>query len=95
VAAGPKTKAAGWEFDVRPNPLAAGGALRYAVPHPVRLTVRLYDAVGREVRTLVPGLLVQGRGYVRLDLRDVARGIYLLRIETGDGPTTTVKVVRE
>ncbi len=94
VATGPGVRVSGWEFDVRPNPLAAGGALHYAVPDPVAITARLYDALGRRVHTLMAGRTVSGRGAIRLDTRDVARGVYLLWIEAG-GLVRSFKVVIE
>jgi serine protease AprX len=94
IAAGPGVRVSGWEFDVRPNPLAAGGALHYVVPYPVAVTARLYDALGRRVHTLLSGRIVSGRGAIRFDTKDVARGVSLLRIEAG-GLVRSFKVVIE
>jgi hypothetical protein len=82
-----------------PNPLASGAAIRYALPRPTRVDVRIYDVAGTLVRRLVDG--VQSAGYRRaywngLDDRGsrVAPGVYYCRLQAGDFTAAQKLVVR-
>ncbi len=80
-----------------PNPIQAQATLRYAVPSQKRVTLELYDLLGRRVATLVDDRTVQagthsyvwtpGAGGER-----VSSGTYLLRLRAGE-ETRTRKVV--
>jgi hypothetical protein len=94
VAGSVKQRVKGWGFSVVPNPLAAtGGVLRYSVPVATRLTAKLYDAAGREVRTLVPGTQVYGSGAIRLDTEGIAAGVYLVDLQAGAERKQNFKLV--
>ena len=60
---------------------------------PVRLTV--HDALGREVARALDRSLPSGEHAARLDLRDLAPGVYLVRLLAADGveavPLTVVR----
>jgi hypothetical protein len=47
-------------------------------------TLRLYDALGREVQNLVESQQAAGRYRVTLDASEMATGIYFYRLESGD-----------
>ncbi len=80
-------------FAIRPNPLQGGRAtVSYSLPAAGPLIVRVYDATGRE---LVSSQKIAGRtGAVSLDLRRLAAGIYLVRLEAA-GFSSTSKLVVE
>jgi len=72
-----------------PNPLRAGaaGTLRFGLASAARVSLVLFDAAGRRVRTLVDASLAAGAHTVAFDGRDdagraLAPGLYLARIET-------------
>ena len=67
-----------------PNPFNPSTSIRFALPSsgPVRLSV--YDALGREVTTLVNGMLPAGVHQVTWEAGSVASGVYLYRLEAGD-----------
>ena len=67
-----------------PNPAhrAATVPLEVPVEGPVRL--RLYDALGRQVRTLLDRPLTPGRHEVHVDVSDLASGVYHYRLRAGD-----------
>jgi len=82
-----------------PNPLASGAAIRYALPRPAQVELRIYDVAGTLVRRLVDG--VQPAGYRRaywngLDDRgrSVAPGVYYCRFQAGDFTAAQKLVVR-
>jgi len=80
-------------FASYPNPFLTSTTISYALDQagPVRLTV--YDALGREVRTLVDGQQAVGWHAVVWDGRDaegqaVASGMYFYRLRVGEAVTS-------
>jgi hypothetical protein len=71
------------QLEIYPNPVVRAATLSYALPEaePVRLAV--FDLLGREVAVLAEGVQPVGRHEVRLS--GLAAGVYVVRIETGDG----------
>lgn len=72
-----------------PNPFNPTTSIRYGLPAAEKVTIRIYDLLGREVRTLVHGDL-QKSGYhvTSWNGRDkneipVASGVYIYRIKAG------------
>ena len=71
-----------------PNPFNPTTVIAYDLPRDVRVTLRVYDTLGREVRTLVDERQTQGRYSVSWDGRDdrgmgVSSGLYFYRIVAG------------
>jgi len=71
-----------------PNPLTSGAQIRYALPRPARVELRVYDVAGALVRRLVDG--EQSAGYRRAYWnrcddrgRRVAPGVYYCRFHAG------------
>jgi hypothetical protein len=81
-----------------PNPFRGSTRVRFELDRegPVRLTV--FDAAGRMRRTLIDGLAPAGANVIGWDGRDAAHrqlasGIYFLRLESGDSQTTVRAVI--
>jgi hypothetical protein len=76
---------------IAPNPLAAGFAqLSYSLPKAGALGIRVFDVTGR---TVVARTAVTGRtGTLNLDLRQLADGVYLVRLDA-DGYSIQQKLV--
>jgi hypothetical protein len=74
-----------------PNPLASGFAtVAYTLPKPGMVQVRVSDATGRTVQTRT---VVAGRsGTLSLNLRSLAAGVYLVRLDA-DGYSAQQKLV--
>ena len=69
-----------------PNPFNRGTVIRFQVPDDGRVSLKVYDSLGREVRVLVEGRLGAGEHEVFWDGRDeggrpVGSGVYLYRLE--------------
>lgn len=80
-----------------PNPAQTHATVQYAVPETIEqdgVTLRLYDVMGRRVRTISVES-EGGRQEQRIDVRDLASGVYVLRLDTGDmTETRRLTVVR-
>jgi hypothetical protein len=57
-----------------------------------RVTLRLYDLYGKEIRTLVDEAKSPGEYSVRMDVYDLPPGIYFIRVQAG-GQTAVRKLV--
>jgi hypothetical protein len=64
-----------------PNPFNPVSMLRFGLPSRARVTIRLYDVAGREVRTLVDEEFDPGYHWVVIDGQDLASGVYFCRME--------------
>jgi hypothetical protein len=84
-------------LSVLPNPLSGNGFVRFSLPEPGPVTLKLYSADGRLVRTLLSNSAMTPGTYsvpivIRHSSFDIARGVYFLRLETGSG-TVASKLV--
>lgn len=73
-----------------PNPFNPTTQLRFALSESGPVTLRVYDTLGREVATLVEGVMPAGTHVVTWDGSDeaggrVSSGSYLYRLEAADG----------
>jgi subtilisin-like proprotein convertase family protein len=81
-----------------PNPFDSSTSIRFAVPGDgARVSLRIYDVAGRQVRTLTDGFVPAGRHTALWDGRSdagarVGSGIYFYRLE-GEGFRSTRKVI--
>jgi hypothetical protein len=66
-----------------PNPWNPTTTIRYRVGEAGFVSLRLYDALGREVRTLVHVRQSPGDYLVDLDGSGLASGVYLYRLVSG------------
>ncbi|MEO0081282.1 MAG: T9SS type A sorting domain-containing protein, partial [candidate division WOR-3 bacterium] len=81
-------------FRVSPNPLANGWAvLRYSLPKPGPVVVTVFDVAGRAVQQQM--LAANRAGAVALDLRKLASGVYLVRLDASDLTQTQKLVVQK
>jgi hypothetical protein len=74
------------EFALRqnyPNPFNPTTTIKYDLPLDAKVTLRLYDVLGREVMSLVDGVMPAGFHQVTVDGSALASGVYLYRIDAG------------
>jgi len=81
----------------RPNPMASKTTIHYSIPSTGKVSLKLYNAAGQVVKTLVNSIEKPGMKKVIWDGKDnrgskVASGVYFYRLETGD-KTATRKLV--
>jgi ELWxxDGT repeat protein len=67
----------------QPNPMRAQAAITYAIAVGQHVTLKMYDAQGREVRTLVDQMQSAGMHRADVDASGLASGVYFYRLHTG------------
>ncbi len=66
-----------------PNPFASEAKISYEIGTAGPVTLRVYDALGREVATLVDAELAASRYEATFDARGLAAGVYVYRLSAG------------
>lgn len=66
-----------------PNPARDVVEIGWVLPRGGAMSLQLFDAAGRMVRTLVDGVQLPGDGSVRLDVSGLASGAYFYRLNAG------------
>jgi parallel beta-helix repeat protein len=88
---------AGLSLQTRPNPFHGSTEIRFDLPRAGHVGVMVYDAVGRELRSLVEGAMAAGPHTVTWDGADgagrrVPSGVYFYRLSI-DGRTEGSRVI--
>ncbi len=66
-----------------PNPFNPRTIISFRIPTEERVTLRVYDILGREVRVLVDGVLGAGEHRYQFDGTGLATGVYIYRLIAG------------
>jgi hypothetical protein len=72
-----------WLGQNHPNPFNPMTTLKFSLPQLTRVIMKLYDASGREVRTLVDEELPAGHHSTVVEAQGLASGIYFCRMVAG------------
>jgi hypothetical protein len=75
-----------------PNPFNPSTVIRFSVPSSKFVTLKVYNALGQEVATLVNEVKQPGRYEVTWDASGMASGVYLYRMQAG-GYIDTKKLI--
>ena len=71
-----------------PNPFNPATQIGYSLQESMRVRLRVYDLLGREVATLVDGLQSAGNHEVTFNAGNLPSGSYMYRIDTQNGSTS-------
>jgi len=74
-------------FDLKqnyPNPFNSKTNIRFSLPRNSFITLKVYDVLGREVRTLVSGIKSSGIHNVEFDASELNSGIYIYTLRSGE-----------
>ena len=63
-----------------PNPFNPSTTIRYQLRGQSRVTIAVYDILGREVRTLIDGVMSAGTHALVFDAEGIASGVYFVRM---------------
>jgi beta-galactosidase len=66
-----------------PNPYNSTTVIRFSLPVSEVVSLKIYDVLGREIRTLVDEKMEQGMHSVSCTLSDLSSGVYIYRIHAG------------
>ncbi|MFZ0453758.1 MAG: endo-1,4-beta-xylanase [Ignavibacteriaceae bacterium] len=66
-----------------PNPFNPSTNIRYSLIKTSKVTLKIYDLLGREVKVLVNTVQSSGQYTVTFDAQDLASGVYFYQINTG------------
>ena len=69
--------------DVFPNPFNTICRISFSIPREEFIEVVVYDLKGREVTSLVKGIMIAGKHEFELNMNDHPSGIYVYRINSG------------
>lgn len=64
-----------------PNPFNPHTTIRWSLGHEARVTLRVYDVLGREVAALIDGYKQAGHYRIEFDGTRLASGVYLYKLE--------------
>ena len=71
-----------------PNPFNPVTTISFSLPSAEHTTLAVFDLLGRNVRTLVDGVLASGAHQVQLQANDLPSGIYFYRLTTPNNTAT-------
>ncbi len=66
-----------------PNPFNPSTVIQYALPRAARVTIKVYDVLGREVATLVNDREAPGLHKIHFNMDRYASGVYFVRMRAG------------
>jgi hypothetical protein len=67
-----------------PNPFNPVTNIRYDLPNDVRVLIKIYDLLGREIKTLVNEFKKAGSYIISFNGAELASGVYFYRIAAGN-----------
>lgn len=67
-----------------PNPFNPSTTISYALPHAGDVTIRIFDALGRNVQVVEAGAQSSGRHELAFEANELASGAYFYRIDLTD-----------
>ncbi len=70
-------------YDNYPNPFNPSTVITYQIASAGRVTLKIYDVLGREVATLAEGQKAPGKYDVRFDAGNLSSGVYLYALTAG------------
>ena len=66
-----------------PNPFNPSTTIKYSVPHADLVSLKIYDILGREVRTLINEYKSPGTYYINFNAHGLSSGVYFYRLTAG------------
>ena len=67
-----------------PNPFNPSTKINFTLPKQGLIKLKIYDILGREVRTLVNEVKTAGNYSINFDASDLVSGVYFYRLQTNE-----------
>lgn len=67
-----------------PNPFNPGATIQFSLPRSGYVTLKIYNALGEAMTTLVSKNLPAGKHHVLWEAKGMASGIYFYRLQAAD-----------
>jgi hypothetical protein len=83
-----------FSFDATPNPFNKLTTIRYTVPISGKVSVKLYNATGRLIETLINDNLNAGTYSMKLSANKLAKGIYFVKYESSTNKSEVKLIVQ-
>lgn len=80
-------------LNVQPNPVVGQTNISYTLMLDSKVSLELYDALGKKVQTLDSGTKAKGKHTIVLDANELANGIYYCRLLVEDN-TISAKIIK-
>ncbi len=71
-----------------PNPFNSSTVIKYNLSLPASVLLKVYDSLGREIKTLVNEIKLPGSYETEFDATDLPSGVYFYRIQAGNYSST-------
>ena len=66
-----------------PNPFNPSTTINFSIPQSSNVTLRVFNTLGQEVKTLINQYMVTGAHSIKFDASDLNSGIYFYKLEVG------------
>ena len=76
-----------------PNPFNPTAVITYEVPRSSQVSLKVYDARGREIQTIVSDFQESGTYSVVFEAEDLPSGVYFYELQVGEGLVETKKML--
>jgi photosystem II stability/assembly factor-like uncharacterized protein len=78
-----------------PNPFNKTTLIEYTLPHTEKVTIKVFDLYGREIKTLIDKVIQAGVHQIEWDVAGLPGGTYLYRMQAGSFSQTEKTVLLE
>ena len=76
------------EIIVYPNPASSNISIKFDCNNVIKCDINIVDILGREVRNLAKGQIIQGNSELYFDVNGISQGIYYIKIIKNEGIIT-------
>lgn len=76
-----------------PNPFNPETIITFSLQKPEIVSLKIYDLLGKEVKTLIDGVVKSGEHKIKFSAADIPAGVYYYTLKTSDGSRETKKMV--
>jgi len=77
-----KKDATALNLKIAPNPVSSTATITFSLSKPAKVSIRLYDKTGTPVMDVTDQEFTKGIQQIKLNIKDLNAGIYLLRLES-------------